>query len=126
MSKDGKLKIHKIVGATDPGHAVNPALIERQVAGSFVYGLSAMMYGECNWSRTAPSSRPISTPTTSCAWTRCPRSRRSSCPPAASGAASANPISIAVAAPAVLNAIFAATGKRITTFPLMNHDLRSV
>jgi hypothetical protein len=36
--------IHRIVGATDPGHAVNPAQIDRQVAGSFVYGLSALFY----------------------------------------------------------------------------------
>ena len=42
-----KLKVHRIVGATDPGYAVNPAQIERQVAGSFVYGLSALFYQEC-------------------------------------------------------------------------------
>ena len=37
-----KVKIHRIVAATDCGHAVNPAQIERQIAGSFVYGLSAL------------------------------------------------------------------------------------
>src|SRR5437868_10618761 len=42
-----KVKIHRIVAATDCGHAVNPAQIERQIAGSFVYGLSALFYGEC-------------------------------------------------------------------------------
>jgi len=47
VSTDGRLKIHRIVAATNPGHAVNPAQIERQVAGSFVYGLSAALYGEC-------------------------------------------------------------------------------
>ena len=45
-STEGRLKIHRIVAATNPGHAVNPAQIERQVAGSFVYGLSAALYGE--------------------------------------------------------------------------------
>jgi CO/xanthine dehydrogenase Mo-binding subunit len=39
--------VHRIVGATDPGYAVNPAQIERQVAGSFVYGLSALFHGGC-------------------------------------------------------------------------------
>jgi isoquinoline 1-oxidoreductase beta subunit len=46
VSSDGILKIHKITAATDPGHTVNPAQIERQIAGSFVYGLSAALYGE--------------------------------------------------------------------------------
>src|SRR5260221_1853186 len=42
-----KIKVHRIVGATDPTFAVNPAQIDRQVAGSFVYGLSALFYQEC-------------------------------------------------------------------------------
>ena len=42
-----RIKIHRIVGATDPTFAVNPAQIDRQVAGSFVYGLSALFYQEC-------------------------------------------------------------------------------
>ena len=37
-----KIKVHRIVAATDPTYAVNPAQIDRQVAGSFVYGLSAL------------------------------------------------------------------------------------
>ncbi|MCC6532344.1 MAG: xanthine dehydrogenase family protein molybdopterin-binding subunit [Burkholderiales bacterium] len=46
--QDGnKVKVHRIVAATDPGYAVNPAQIERQVAGSFVYGLSALFMQEC-------------------------------------------------------------------------------
>ena len=44
---DGQLKIHRIVAATDTGHIVNPAQAERQVEGSFVYGLSAALFGEC-------------------------------------------------------------------------------
>ena len=48
VSVEGKkVKIHRIVGVTDPGYAVNPALIERQVAGSFVYGLTGLFLGGC-------------------------------------------------------------------------------
>src|SRR5262249_56847313 len=48
VSVDGnKVKIHRIVAATDPGYAVNPAQIERQICGSFVYGLSALFHQEC-------------------------------------------------------------------------------
>ncbi|MEE2930561.1 MAG: molybdopterin cofactor-binding domain-containing protein, partial [Pseudomonadota bacterium] len=46
VSDDGELSIDRIVAATDPGYAVNPQQIEAQVEGSFVYGLSAMLYGE--------------------------------------------------------------------------------
>ena len=47
VSGGDKVKVHRIVCATDPGYAVNPAQIERQIAGSFVYGLSALFMEEC-------------------------------------------------------------------------------
>ena len=48
VSVDGEMVGRQhIVAATDPGYAVNPAQIERQITGSFVYGLSALFYGEC-------------------------------------------------------------------------------
>ena len=42
-----KIKVHRIVASTDCGHVVNPAQVERQIAGSFVYGLSGLFYGGC-------------------------------------------------------------------------------
>ena len=45
VSDGNKIKVHRIVAATDPGTVVNPAQVERQVAGSFVFGLSALFYG---------------------------------------------------------------------------------
>src|SRR5262249_28823613 len=47
VEKENAIRIHRIVAATDPGIAINPAQIERQIAGSFVYGLSGLFYGEC-------------------------------------------------------------------------------
>ena len=47
VTDGSKIKMHRIVAATDPGYVVNPAQIERQIAGSFVYGLSALFYGGC-------------------------------------------------------------------------------
>src|SRR5258705_2789294 len=47
VTDGNKIKVHRLVAATDPGYAVNPAQIERQIAGSFVYGLSALFYGGC-------------------------------------------------------------------------------
>src|SRR5258708_19804540 len=46
VTDGNKVKVRRIVGATDPGYAVNPAQIERQLAGSFVYGLSALFMAD--------------------------------------------------------------------------------
>jgi len=123
VSPEGRLKIHKITAATNPGHAVNPAQIERQVAGSFVYGLSAMLYGECTVSGGAIEQTNFDTYNVM---------RIDEMPVVEAVIMPSNDFwggvgepTIAVAAPAVLNAIFAATGKRIRTFPLAKHDLRA-
>ncbi len=55
--RDNKVKMHRIVAATNPGHAVNPAQIERQIAGSFVYGLSVCSTA-ASPSRTVRWSKP--------------------------------------------------------------------
>ena len=106
LGDDGgnKVKVHRIVAATDPGYAVNPAQIERQIAGSFVYGLSALFMQECTVKDGRIEQR-TSTTTTRCASRRCRRWSRSSCRPAAIWGGIGEP-TICVAAPAVLNAYF--------------------
>ena len=121
VSKEGRLKIHRIVAATNPGHAVNPAQIERQVAGSFVFGLSAMIYGECTVNRGAIEQTNFDTYNVM-RIDEMPKVEVVLVPTGDFWGGVGEP-TIAVAAPAVLNAIFAATGKRIRTLPLMNHDL---
>ncbi|KUL93723.1 aldehyde dehydrogenase [Bosea sp. WAO] len=122
VSPEGKLKVHKITAATDPGHAVNPAQIERQVEGSFVYGLSAALFGEC----TVKDGRIVEENFDSY-----PVMRLEDMPavetvivPSGGFWGGVGEPTIAVAAPAVLNAIFAATGKRVRSMPLRNADLR--
>ncbi len=123
VSPDGRLKVHRICAATNPGHAVNPAQIERQIAGSFVYGLSAMMYGECTVAGGAIEQTNFDTYNVM-RIDEMPKVEAVIMPSGEFWGGVGEP-TIAVAAPAVLNAIFAATGKRITTFPLMKHDLRA-
>jgi isoquinoline 1-oxidoreductase beta subunit len=122
VSPEGKLKVHKITAATDPGHAVNPAQIERQVEGSFVYGLSAALFGEC----TVKDGRIVEENFDSY-----PVMRLEDMPavetvivPSGGFWGGVGEPTIAVAAPAVLNAIFAATGKRVRSMPLRHADLR--
>jgi len=118
----GRLKIHRIVAATDPGHAVNPQQIEAQVEGSFVYGLSALLYGECTIKDGAVEQSNFSD-YPSMLIDDMPEVETIIMPSGGFWGGIGEP-TIAVAAPAVLNAIFAATGKRVRRFPLKNVDLR--
>jgi isoquinoline 1-oxidoreductase beta subunit len=116
-----KIKIHRIVAATDPGYAVNPAQIERQVAGSFVYGLSALFYGECTVKDGRIEQENFDT-YNSMRISEMPKVEAIVMPSGGFWGGVGEP-TIAVAAPAVLNAFFAATGKRIRSVPLKNHDI---
>jgi isoquinoline 1-oxidoreductase beta subunit len=117
-----KIKIHRIVGATDPGFAVNPAQIDRQVAGSFVYGLSALFYGECTVKDGAIEQTNFDT-YDSMRIAQMPKVESIVMPTGGSPWGGVGEPTICVAAPAVLNAFFAATGKRIRSVPLKNHNI---
>jgi isoquinoline 1-oxidoreductase beta subunit len=122
VGDDGKLKIHRIVAATDCGYAVNPQQIAAQIEGSFAYGLTALLYGEI----TLKGGRVEQENFDSYPMMRLdemPRVESIVMPSGGFWGGVGEP-TIFVAAPAVLNAIFAATGKRIRTVPLAKADLR--
>jgi isoquinoline 1-oxidoreductase beta subunit len=111
-----RVKVHRIVAATDPGFAVNPQQIEAQVEGSFVYGLSALFYGECTLQNGAVVQSNFHD-YRSMLLKDMPKVEVMVMPSGGFWGGIGEP-TIAVAAPAVLNAIFAATGERIRTVPL--------
>jgi isoquinoline 1-oxidoreductase subunit beta len=125
VSVDGNnVKVHRIVAATDPGYAVNPAQIERQVAGSFVYGLTALFLGECTVKAGRIEQENFDT-YDMMRIAQMPKVETIVMPSAGFWGGVGEP-TIAVAAPAVLNAITAATGKRYRSFPLKHHGLTMV
>jgi isoquinoline 1-oxidoreductase beta subunit len=117
-----KVKIHRIVGATNCGHAVNPAQIERQIAGSFVYGLSALFYGECTVKNGGIEQTNFDS-YNSMRIAEMPKVEAIIMPSGDFWGGVGEP-TICVAAPAVLNAIAAATGNRLRIFPLKQHGVR--
>ncbi len=123
MSDAGQLTIHRIVAATDPGHAVNPQQIEAQVQGSFVYGLSAMLHGACTVKDGRIEQENFDT-SPSLQMAEMPDVEVIVMPSGGFWGGVGEP-TISVAAPAVLNAIFAATGKRIRHMPIGDQDLRA-
>jgi len=124
ITDQGRVKIHRIVAATDPGTAVNPAQIERQVAGSFVYGLSALLYGEITVKDGAVEQKNFDTYNVM-RIAEMPQVEAIVMPSGGPVWGGVGEPTISVAAPAVLNAIAAATGKRVRSVPLKSTDLRS-
>ena len=120
-----KVKVHRIVAATDPGYAVNPAQIERQVSGSFVYGLSALFMQEHTLKDGRIAEANFDT-YQSMRIAQMPKVETIILQGGGDTWGGIGEPTICVAAPAVLNAIYKATGKRYRTLPLKNHGLEMV
>jgi isoquinoline 1-oxidoreductase subunit beta len=116
--KDGVLKVHRMVLALNCGHAVNPHQIAAQVEGSVAYGLSATMFGECS----VKNGRIVETNFDTYRIVRVaemPKVETVIVPTYDFWGGVGEP-TICVVAPAVLNAIYAATGKPVRSLPLKN------
>ncbi|MCR6502941.1 molybdopterin-dependent oxidoreductase [Shinella sp. CPCC 101442] len=115
------IRIDRLVVATDVGNAANPELIARQAEGACIFGLSAALYGECTVEGGAiqqtnfDTYRVLRLAETPKIETVVLQSRDFW------GGGGEPPI--AVATPAVMNAVFAATGKRIRHLPLVKSGL---
>jgi isoquinoline 1-oxidoreductase beta subunit len=117
----GKVKVHRVVCAVDCGRVVNPAIVTQQIESGIVYGLSAALKGAITIDRGRVEQgnfdrydvvRIDEMPQIDTVIVE------SDNPSGGIGEASVPPI-----APAVCNAIFAATGKRVRRLPIRLMDL---
>jgi isoquinoline 1-oxidoreductase beta subunit len=121
VDKNGEVKIHRLVLGIDPGYAVNPDNIVAQLQGSAVFMLTAMFWGEI----TIREGRVEQSNFHDYRMMRLremPRVETVIAPTGGFWGGVGEPGQASIA-PAICNAIFAATGKRIRSLPLKNHGL---
>ncbi len=122
VSKDGVVKVHRMVLATNCGHAVNPDQIAAQIEGGVAYGLSATFFGEMTVNKgriqelNFDTYRILKLP-------EMPKVETVIVPTYDFWGGVGEP-TICVVAPAVLNAIHAATGKPVRDLPLKNQGFK--
>jgi isoquinoline 1-oxidoreductase beta subunit len=118
---NGSLKVHRISCVADCGQVVNPGIVEAQIQGSIIFGLSAALWGEINITGGVVQEKNFDTM----------RILRTSEIPALDIHVVASDLDpggmgepgTALVAPAVCNAIYAATGRRLRSLPISKHDL---
>ena len=121
VSPQGKLKVHRMVLALNCGHAVNPSQIAAQVQGSVAFGLTATLYGEMPVENGRMTNLNFDTYEIM-RLAEMPKVETVIVPTYDFWGGVGEP-TICVVAPAVLNAIFAATGKPVRSLPLKNVKL---
>jgi isoquinoline 1-oxidoreductase beta subunit len=117
----GILRVHRVVVALDCGHVVNPLSIEMQVQGCIVYALTAALNGEITIKDGGAEQENFDTHEM-LRIGDVPHVETVIVPSGGFWGGVGEP-PVPPLAPALCNAIFAATGKRIRTLPVKNHDL---
>jgi isoquinoline 1-oxidoreductase subunit beta len=122
VSKNGAVRVRRVVCAVDCGTVVNPDTVEAQIQGAIIFGITAALYGEI----TLKDGRVQQTNFDTYKMLRMNEAPaieihivQNSEPPGGMG----EPGTSAVI-PAVTNAIFAATGKRLRKMPIDTTELR--
>jgi CO/xanthine dehydrogenase Mo-binding subunit len=122
VSEDGDVRVHRVTCAIDCGTVINPDLVEAQMEGGIVFGLTAALKGEITIDRGRvaqgnfhdyPVLRMHEMPAIDV------HIVPSHEPPGGVGEPATPPI-----APAVANAVFAATGRRIRRLPIRAEDVK--
>jgi isoquinoline 1-oxidoreductase beta subunit len=121
VSAEGKLKVHRLVLATNCGHAVNPDQIAAQVEGSVAMGLTAALYGEMTIEKGRVVEDNFHT-YKMMLLAEMPKVETVIVPTYDFWGGVGEP-TICVVTPSVLNAIYAATGKPVRSLPLKNAKL---
>ncbi|MGH8708260.1 MAG: molybdopterin cofactor-binding domain-containing protein [Burkholderiales bacterium] len=119
---NGQVKVHRIVAAVDCGRTVNPTIIRRQIESAIVFGLTAAFHGKITFKDGKVEQGNFDS---------YPMLRMSDMPrvevhivPSSEAPGGIGEPGLPAAAPAVTNAIFAATGKRIRKLPIDPAELK--
>ena len=118
---DGEVHVHRVVSALDCGYVVNPLSIEMQTQGAVIYALTAALTGEITIKDGAVAQSNFDT-YQMLRMADAPKVETVLAPSGGFWGGAGEP-PVPPLAPALCNAIFAATGKRIRSLPIKNHDL---
>ena len=115
IGADQAVEVHRLVAAVDCGRIVNPQLVRQQIEGGLIWALGLANVREAEWAAGMPRSRPLGA-------IGLPRIGRTpeiqvQLVPSNAAPGGVSGLGVAVLAPAVANAIFAATGKRLRSLP---------
>jgi isoquinoline 1-oxidoreductase subunit beta len=116
-----ELRVHRVISALDPGHVVNPLSVEMQTQGAIVFALSAALRGEITIKDGGVAQSNFDDYEV-LRMAEVPKVETVLVPSHDFWGGVGEP-PVPPLAPALCNAIFAATGKRIRSLPIKHHDL---